>query len=139
LLEREADKKHYIPGKTRETVLRRNPKWMGDLLIDRPIARPVTATMGKWHRANQDNYYSDTYASANNPNPYQSPQINLATEHIRRITPLEGFRIQGFPDEYWFESQRIGVSNTSLYRLIGNAVPVNLAQVVIDNLIGAYL
>ena len=138
LLERNADSRHYIPPRTRLTVLRRNPKWMGDMQIDRPTARPITATMAKWHRANQDNYYSDTYISEKNPNPSISPDIDLNKEPIRRITPLEGFRLQGFPDNFHQAGKRLKISNTSIYRLIGNAVPVNLTRQVIDHFIGSY-
>jgi len=139
LLERDADPKHYIPPKTRKTVLRRNVKWQGDLKIDRPIARPLTATMAKWHRANQDNYYSDTYISPSNDNPYVSPDIDIEKEPIRRITPLEGFRLQGFPDKFNFACDSLKLSTTTIYRLIGNAVPVSLARAVIDHHLEAYL
>ena len=139
LLEKNADRKHYIPLKTRETVLRRNIKWMGDLQIDRPIARPITATMAKWHRANQDNYYSDTYISSSNNDPYVSPDIDIEKEPIRRITPLEGFRLQGFPDEFNSTYESLGLSTTAIYRLIGNAVPVPLVRAVIDHYLEAYL
>ena len=139
LLERNADPRHHIPPKTRVTVLRRNLKWQGDLRIDRPIARPLTATMAKWHRANQDNYYSDTYISSSNENPYVSPDIDIENEPIRRITPLEGFRLQGFPDRFNSACQSIGLSTTAIYRLIGNAVPVSLARAVIDTYLEAHV
>ena len=88
------DDRHFIPSKTRNTVLYKNPLWMGDVNIDNPIARPLTASMSKWHRANQDNYYSLSYIHGDNP--YVRPFVDLSTEPIRRITPLEGFRLQGF-------------------------------------------
>jgi len=139
LLERSMDPRHIVPERTRHTVFRRNPKWMGDLEINRPIARPLTATMGKWHRANQDNYYSKSYVQADNPNPYCSPPVDWETEEIRRITPLEGFRLQGFPDSYWELSRALGLPLTTLYRLIGNAVPVNLAAAVTGHFLGELL
>jgi DNA (cytosine-5)-methyltransferase 1 len=138
LLEGNVDEKHYIPDKTRQTVLYKNHKWMGGVEIDNPIARPITATMGKWHRANQDNYFSDKYTRKDNPDPFIRPQVNLESEPIRRITPLEGFRLQGFPVHYEKARKELGLSFTSVYRLIGNAVPVDLARSVITHFIGAY-
>lgn len=138
LLERgEIDPKHYIPAKTRETVLYKNPKWQGNVNIDNAIARPLTASMSKWHRANQDNYYSDTYVHG--VDPYTRPNVDLKTERIRRITPLEGFRIQGFPDSYAKAATECKLSYSAQYRLIGNALPVNLAYVVIKHLLDCYL
>lgn len=138
LLERgEIDPKHYIPAKTRETVLYKNPKWQGNVNIDNAIARPLTASMSKWHRANQDNYYSETYI--NGTDPYSRPDVDLASEKIRRITPLEGFRIQGFPDNYAEIATACRLSYSAQYRLIGNALPVNLAYAVIKHLLNSYL
>jgi DNA (cytosine-5)-methyltransferase 1 len=139
LLEKTMDPKHIIPKKTRETALRKNPKWQGDLQIDRDIARPITASMAKWHRANQDNYFSATYVDINNPDPYTSPEVDWDSEPIRRITPLEGLRLQGFSDFYAKVFEENKISFTASYRMIGNAVPVNLAKSVTDHFLSNYL
>lgn len=44
---------------------------------------------------------------------------------IRRLTPIECERLQGFPDN-WTE----GVSNTQRYKCIGNAVTVNVIEFI---------
>jgi len=49
---------------------------------------------------------------------------------IRKLTPLECFRLQGFPDEYYFKLKQAGISNSQLYKMAGNAVTVNVVQVV---------
>lgn len=139
LLERHMHEKHLVPAKTRKTVLRKNPRWMGDLQIDRAIARPICASMAKWHRANQDNYYSRAYVIGGGENPYEPPAVDLLDEPIRRITPLEGFRLQGFPDQFARYVEDEGLKFTSTYRLIGNAVPVDLAAHVIDHFLKARL
>lgn len=137
LLEKnEVDTKHYIPTKTRKTVLYKNPKWMGDVNIDNLIARPITASMSKWHRANQDNYFSDSYIKSKTPK--KRPNVNIDTEPIRRITPLEGFRIQGFPDLFAKKAADLKISYSAQYRLIGNAVPVELAYSVINHFLTSY-
>lgn len=49
---------------------------------------------------------------------------------IRRLTPLECERLQGFPDN-WTE----GLSDTQRYKTLGNAVTVNVVQAVITKLL----
>lgn len=138
LLERRMPHDHLVPAGTRDTVLRRNPKWQGDLEIDRKIARPLTATMAKWHRANQDNYFSEAYVLGEFAGGGK-PCVDLETVPIRRITPLEGFRLQGFPDRFDEIRRILGLKSTPAYRLIGNAVPVSMARRVIESFIGSYL
>lgn len=46
---------------------------------------------------------------------------------IRRLTPIECERLQGFPDN-WTE----GFSNTQRYKMMGNAVTVNVVEAIIS-------
>jgi len=48
---------------------------------------------------------------------------------IRRLTPLEAERLQGFPDG-WTE----GISDTQRYKCLGNAVTVNVIQAVVERM-----
>ncbi|EYE88022.1 DNA-cytosine methyltransferase [Fervidicella metallireducens AeB] len=52
---------------------------------------------------------------------------------IRRLTPRECFRLQGFPDEL-FEKARAVNSDAQLYKQAGNAVTVNVAYAVAASL-----
>jgi DNA (cytosine-5)-methyltransferase 1 len=45
---------------------------------------------------------------------------------VRRLTPKECFRLQGFPDEYFERARKVN-SDNQLYKQIGNAVTVNVA------------
>ena len=45
---------------------------------------------------------------------------------IRRLTPLETFRLQGFPDSHHDNAKAAGVSDSQLYKQAGNAVTVNV-------------
>jgi len=49
---------------------------------------------------------------------------------IRRLTPLECFRLQGFPDDMVQQARELGISDAQLYKMAGNAVTVNVAQAV---------
>ena len=46
---------------------------------------------------------------------------------VRRLTPIECERLQGFPDN-WTE----GISNTQRYKSLGNAVTVNVTEVIAE-------
>ena len=48
---------------------------------------------------------------------------------IRRLTPRECFRLQGFPDEL-FERARAVNSDAQLYKQVGNAVTATVAYAV---------
>jgi len=133
LLEKTMPKNHIVPNGSRHTIFTRNSKWMGDLEIDRAIARPLCATMGKWHRANQDNYFSEKYVFSKNGKKPQN--IDFFKDNIRRITLLEALRLQGFPDMFVNIYRELKIAATPAYKTIGNAVPVNLASVVLDNLL----
>lgn len=131
------DKKHYLPSGSRKTILTKPSNWQGDVNIDNPIARPLTATMSKWHRANQDNYFSESYIMGDSP--YVRPLVDLTNEPIRRITPLEGFRLQGFPDIYAQITKQLEIPYSAQYKLIGNALPVDLAHAVIQYFLDSHL
>lgn len=47
----------------------------------------------------------------------------VSTSHVRRLTPVECERLQGFPDG-WTEGQSI----TNRYKQMGNAITVNVAE-----------
>ena len=52
---------------------------------------------------------------------------------IRRLTPRECFRLQGFPDELYEKAAAIN-SDTQLYKQAGNAVTVNVAYAIGEKL-----
>jgi DNA (cytosine-5)-methyltransferase 1 len=53
---------------------------------------------------------------------------------IRRLTPLECFRLQGFPDEFFHRAKAAGVSDSQLYKQAGNAVTVNVVYEIVKRL-----
>lgn len=54
---------------------------------------------------------------------------------IRKLTPLECFRLQGFQDEDFNKLVDAGISNSQLYKMAGNAVTVNVVEAIGKNLI----
>ncbi|WP_255285542.1 DNA (cytosine-5-)-methyltransferase [Bacillus wiedmannii] len=49
---------------------------------------------------------------------------------IRKLTPLECFRLQGFSDESHQALVNAGISNSQLYKMAGNAVTVNVIEAI---------
>ena len=52
---------------------------------------------------------------------------------IRKLTPLECFRLQGFPDELFYKAQEVN-SNSQLYKQAGNSVTVNVIEAIANRL-----
>lgn len=107
LLESNVPEKYFLSERIIPTILSDGTGgYKAKSEIDLPIARPLCATMGKMHRACQDNYVTQN-------------------GRIRRLTPRECARLQGFSDDFV-----IPVSDAQAYKQFGNAVTVNVARAV---------
>ena len=87
-------------------------------LIDLDIARPLTATMHKMHRAGVDNYIS------------YGEKLKTEDRKIRKLTPRECLRLMGFCDSF-----KIPVSDTQMYRQTGNSIVVDVLISIMENII----
>ena len=65
---------------------------------------------------------------------YQDNNFLRTGIRIRKLTPRECWRLQGFPDEYFDKAVAAGVSNSQLYKQSGNAVSVPVAQAIGERL-----
>lgn len=107
LLEHNVDNKYFLSDKILPTILSNGTGgYSAKSEIDLNIARPLCATMAKMHRACQDNYVTQN-------------------GRIRRLTPRECARLQGFDDTFI-----IPVSDSQAYKQFGNAVTVNVAKAI---------
>lgn len=57
-------------------------------------------------------------------------------ERIRKLTPLECWRLMGFDDSDFYKAQSVPTSNTQLYKQAGNSIVVNVLEAVFKNLFG---
>lgn len=62
------------------------------------------------------------------------PKVLDENIRIRRLTPRECWRLQGFPDEYFDKAKAAGISDTQLYKQAGNGVTVNVARAIGERL-----
>lgn len=63
-------------------------------------------------------------------------QLHTLTEdvRIRRLTPLETERLQGFPDQWTAEGIDGAISDSQRYKMCGNAVTTNVVQAVFERI-----
>lgn len=138
LLDREVEKKYYLSEKIKPTLLSDGSagfKSKSD--IDQVVARPLTATMHKMHRACQDNYFSDIFISSNGK---ERPSERMSKEElskiaIRKLTPKEAFMLQGFEPDFASKAGAKGVADGAMYKQAGNAVSVNTIYAVMHYLV----
>jgi DNA (cytosine-5)-methyltransferase 1 len=142
LLERDVkrlypDKDYYLSEKIKPTILSSGSgnfryKWS----IDNLVAKPLCRTMHKMHRASQDNYFSDSYILGKfDESNSKVIHAKAGKSRIRRLTPLEAFRLQGLPDEMVAQAKANGLSDTQLYMQAGNAVSASTVTAVLRKLI----
>jgi DNA (cytosine-5)-methyltransferase 1 len=140
-----------IPARAREdgsgqpVILQKSPDWRakGKLREFKNVAPTIRAKMGDNHpmvqiRETEDGFHA--YRNDKKKSSIQGTHVTypegkshaLSTNHIpmtlygnriRRITPLEEERLQGFPDN-WTDC----VSDTQRYKTLGNAVTVNVIR-----------
>ena len=136
ILEKKVDPKYYLSERVKPTILANgSKKFKSKSEINQLIARPLTATMVKLHRACQDNYYSDNFLRSRTPYKYVEKKIpkEIEVSHdIRKITPEEAFLLQGFDKHFCTSAASAGISNHQLYRQSGNAVSVNTVYAIIS-------
>lgn len=138
VLDRHVDEKYYLSDRIKPTLLSDGSAgFKSSSEIDQIIARPLTATMHKMHRACQDNYYSDLFIQSNGKDrpSERMTKEELARISIRKLTPKEAFLLQGFPNNFANNACCAGVTNGAMYKQAGNAVSVNTIYAVLYYLI----
>lgn len=93
------------------------------------IARTLTARYdsGLSNRNGEKSYVSKLFVDENGTVNFAKPIA------IRKLTPRECFRLQGFTDEDFDKAQSVS-SNSQLYKQAGNAVTVNVVQAIGENI-----
>ena len=58
---------------------------------------------------------------------------------IRKLTPLECWRLMGFDDEDFYHTKELGLSDSSLYKLAGNSIVVNCLYYIFKEVFKEYI
>lgn len=125
---------------TSEGVLNRKNKTSGVLVEQKPcvIGGVGEKNFGSQYRQGNRIYDSKAISSAlnahsaggaggNAPLIYNDEMGNLQQYRIRKLTPKECFRLQGWTDDY-FEKAALVNSDSQLYKQAGNEVTVNVVR-----------
>lgn len=78
----------------------------GDVFSSKGLAATVTTNKGEGQKVATDNF------------------------RIRKLTPLECWRLMGFDDDDFYKAQNVGISNSQLYKQAGNSIVVNVLQAI---------
>ena len=119
---------------------------LGDMLQDNPNSKyylsdktinRISNSRNKTKFKNQNSQYSGcliaeygkipsdgTYIRTHSLHPRKGDPKKGGTGHLRRLTPLECWRLQGFKDNDFFSVK--GLSDTQLYKQAGNSITVNV-------------
>lgn len=117
ILDEDVPETYFLTERISHTILGNGTKgYIVKPTIDLPISKTLTATMHKMHRASQDNYVTDEKNFERN---VLDKQRRIP---IRKLTPDECRKLQGFPDD-WVQV----VSDVQAYKQFGNAVTVNVS------------
>ena len=65
----------------------------------------------------------------------RQPFITTDDARVRRLTPLECFRLQGFPDDAYHKAVELGISNTQMYKMCGNAITVPVFKALAERIL----
>lgn len=138
VLDEHVEDRYYLSERIKPTILADGSAgFKADSDIDQVVARTLTATMHKMHRACQDNYFSDIFIMSDGqdrPSTYMTKE-ELSQIRIRKLTPKEAFMLQGFPDDFSMNATAAHVANGAQYKQAGNAVSVNTIYAVLHYLI----
>lgn len=126
-----------------------------DILSDKGLATTLTASSYKHVTkvaVHQVGNISSGKSFGNNPQTGRvydtnglSPTLNTmqgggrepkiySNMSIRKLTPLECWRLQGFDDEQFYKAKSAGLSNTQLYKQAGNSVTVPVIKAIAERL-----
>ena len=60
--------------------------------------------------------------------------VENGKKRVRKLTPLEYWRLQGFPDDKFWLAEATGLSHHQLYKQAGNSVTVNVIEEIASRL-----
>ena len=65
---------------------------------------------------------------------HREPKI-LENYKVRKLTPLECWRLMSFTDEDFYKAKNAGISNSQLYKQAGNSIVVKVLEGIFKNLL----
>ena len=146
MLENEVDKKYYIKQEISDKLfLNLKDKEMNDCIsggkgnLDSKHAKCLCCVgmldikgNEQIRRVYADEGISPTLNTMQGGN--RQPKILQENYIIRKLTPLECWRLMGFKDEQFYKAKSAGVSDSQLYKQAGNSICVPVLENIFKNL-----
>ena len=137
ILEENVDKKYYLnSSKVKEYIYNynQNPQEpQKKILKEFTLPRDIHNDLDRQRRVYSIYGISPTLLARSD-----SPKIIFKDNNeyqIRKLTPLETLRVQGFSKEFTDNIEKYGMSDTQLYKQSGNAVSPPVISEIINNLL----
>lgn len=99
-------------------------------LTDTQIKRIETTSYACGKRRIQRKNWCDTVCARD----WKDPKCVEDEKGIRKLTPREYWRIQGFSDSDFDKAKSVGMSNSALYKQAGNSISYNVLKEIFINL-----
>lgn len=127
--------KHRTPGAPTQQMLEINENGTSNCLTSVQKDNLVVSYTGIAVHPLSKKLEFEGFKDGNSPallaTDYKAPKcVQYSDYRIRKLTPLECFRLQGFPDSY-----NKPVSNSQLYKQAGNSISVPVIQAILKNLL----
>ena len=102
------------------------------------VVEPTTCRGGLQKNAAHFEEKSPALTSAMGMGGGHTPIVDQPNYRIRRLTPIECERLQGFPDNHTeygnYDGEVKKMSNTQRYKQCGNAVTVDVVQAIAEKI-----
>ncbi|MBL1225848.1 DNA cytosine methyltransferase [Enterococcus sp. BWR-S5] len=116
ILDEEVESNYFLTEEVKQYVLDVPSNKNGDLSkvpINQKVAKTLLTSSGTHNKCTKNNYVTD-----------DKNAIDPKKSNLRRLTPSECLKLQGFDAENW----KYVVSDTQLYKQTGNAVTVSVSR-----------
>lgn len=125
------DDKYYITEARKNFLVKKRDNWAGSKksCINKEIASAITRREGGVGCDSSNYICRDLNENCDISNR------DITDFRIRKLTPKECWRLQGFPDECFDKAKAMGISDSSLYKQAGNSITVD---VIYWNLLNLY-
>ena len=123
----------YIVANLRERSSTKILFERGDGITDK-VARAQQSIIGDYYTKSGKTHQRSGVLNENSIAPCltvsdcKEPRMVKIGDKVRRLTPKECFRLQGFKDEMGELGYKLGISDTQLYKMAGNAVSVPVVE-----------
>ena len=150
MLEDEVDEKYYLNDERIKKIMESNfmqekkiiqEKDVCDTLLARDWKDPKCVRIGGIFDTEKSKHQAGSIYDKEGLCPtldvaqggWRQPSV-IVKDRIRKLTPLEYWRLMGFGDKDFENAQSIPMSNTQLYKQAGNSIVVNVLEKIFKNL-----